>query len=84
MPDRAGFDRLGPDRLDLIRHAIERGDFAHARTLWEEHARNVTVSDWPRTTDLYEWSRTTLLCARAHLLDRLNALKAAEKYLSGS
>jgi hypothetical protein len=30
-----------------------------------------------------EWSRTVVLCARAHLLDRLNSLHIAGEYEAG-
>jgi hypothetical protein len=79
--------------IERIRHAIERGDFASARALWEEwacdlgsriQAGSASPADWTRTTELYLWSRDVLKCARAQALDRLNTLHAAGAYVRGS
>jgi hypothetical protein len=80
-----------PDTLALIRHAIEREDFAQAAVLWEGWSRDLSEriaagqadpAEWAATVELRTWSRGVLLCARAQFLDRLNGLHAAGAYAS--
>jgi hypothetical protein len=81
------------EAIGRIRRAIERGDFDGAAELWEAWSRNlagrirqgtVTSAEWAQTAELYRWSCSTVQCARAHVLDRLNTLRAASAYTQGS
>jgi len=72
-----------------IRHAIECGEYDHATRLWNQWSAELRSAsergeprkaEWAEAMELYEWSRTTLRCARSHLTDRLNALHVAGAY----
>jgi hypothetical protein len=72
-----------PDPAKEIRAAIERGDFARARGVWEAWtAGTLTREEWARAQELYRWSRNILLSEKAHLLHQQNNLHAAAAYLN--
>ena len=75
--------------IELIRHAITRGDYAQASDLWksfacelEKRARlgRLSVSAWSEVTELFTWSRNVLFCVRAQALDSMNANHVANAY----
>ena len=75
--------------IEVIRHAITRGDYAEALELWnpfvcelEQRIRGgrLSVSAWTDVADLFTWSRNVLLCSRAQSLDLLNAAHVASAY----
>jgi hypothetical protein len=76
-----------------IRHAVERGEFREAASLWEEWSAILAQSmsqhvldpaEWERAKELYHWSRTVIICERTHLLHRLNTLHAAGAYAAAN
>jgi len=78
-----------PDPSSELRSAVERGEFAYARELWErwfaELERQAKTgaldpAEWERAAALYRWSRGVLQAERAHLLHHLNTLHAAGAY----
>jgi hypothetical protein len=75
--------------IELIRHAISRGDYTRASDLWnrfvwdlEQRIRSgrLTPSAWTDVAALFAWSRNVLLCSRARSLDLLNAVHVANAY----
>ena len=75
--------------IQLIRHAITRGDYAEALELWnrlvcdlEQRIRGgrLSASAWADVAALFAWSRNVLLCSRAQALDLLNASHVASAY----
>jgi hypothetical protein len=73
---------MHPDRAKEIRAAVERGEFARARVLWEEWTDGpLTIEEWASAQELYHWSRNILLSEKAHLLHQKNNLHAAAAYL---
>jgi hypothetical protein len=87
---------MQPLPLELIRQAVNSGEFGRAQLLWREcsgalaeeltnrhltKARLAEVRELlAEVRELMEWSRTVVLCARAHLQDRLNSLHVAREY----
>jgi hypothetical protein len=78
--------------LEPIRQAVNCGEFSRAQFLWQECAAALaedlsrgcfTEARLSEVRELVEWSRTVVLCARAHLLDRLNSLHIAGEYEAG-
>jgi hypothetical protein len=78
-----------PDRAGQIRHAIERGEYACAGSLWQAWAADLAgkvgvgaadPGEWAQASELYLWSRAVLLAERAHLLAEVNAAHAAAVY----
>lgn len=74
---------------ESIRHAISRGDYAAAQLLWEGYtaalreqlaAGRAEPNSWAGFQELFMWSRTMLMCSRAHNLDCLNAIHVANVY----
>jgi hypothetical protein len=82
--------------LESIRQAVSSGEFGRAQLLWREcsaalaeeltnghltKARLAEVREMlAEARELMEWSRLVVLCARAHLQDRLNTLHVAREY----
>ena len=75
--------------LEPIRQAVNSGEFGRAQLLWKECAAGLaeelsngrlTEARLSEVRELVEWSRTVVLCARAHLQDRLNGLHVAREY----
>jgi hypothetical protein len=82
--------------LEAIRQAVNAGEFGRAQLLWREcsaalaaeltnghltKARQAEVGELlSEVRELMEWSRMVVLCARAHLQDRLNSLHVAREY----
>ena len=82
--------------LEAIRQAVNSGEFGRAQLLWREcsaalaeeltgghltKARLAEVRELlVEVRELMEWSRVVVLCARAHLQDRLNSLHVAREY----
>ena len=87
---------MQPLPLESIRQAVNSGEFGRAQLLWREcsaalaeeltsghltKARLAEVRELlAEVRELMEWSRTVVLCARAHLQDRLNSLHVAREY----
>ena len=87
---------MQPLPLESIRQAVNSGEFGRAQLLWRECsealAEELTNGSLTETRlsevgellsevrELMEWSRTVVLCARAHLQDRLNLLHVAREY----
>jgi hypothetical protein len=87
---------MQPLPLESIRQAVNSGEFGRAQLLWREcsaalaeeltdghltEARLAEVRELlAEVRELMEWSRTVVLCARAHLQDRLNSLHVAREY----
>jgi hypothetical protein len=78
--------------LEAIRQAVNSGEFSRAQRLWKECAAALaeelsrgclTEARLWEVGELVEWSRTVVLCARAHMLDRLNSLHVAGEYEAG-
>jgi len=72
-----------------IRRAIASGEIQKATALWnvyaaslEEELRNgsLTARRMEEARELVEWSRITVLCARAHAQGRINSLHIALQY----
>jgi hypothetical protein len=75
--------------LEPIRQAVNSGEFRRAQLLWKECAAGLaeelssgrlTEARLSEVRELVEWSRTVVLCARAHLQDQLNGLHVAREY----
>jgi hypothetical protein len=75
--------------LEPIRQAVNSGEFGRAQLLWKECAAGLaeelsngrlTEARLSEVRELVEWSRTVVLCARAHLQDQLNSLHVAGEY----
>jgi hypothetical protein len=87
---------MQPLPLESIRQAVSSGEFGRAQLLWREcsaalaeeltndhltKARLAEVREMlAEARELMEWSRLVVLCARAHLQDRLNTLHVAREY----
>jgi hypothetical protein len=71
-------------KSEPIRLAIGAGDYTLAASLWQEWVAELHASgdlvDFRAAAQLAKWSREVLLCARAHTVDRLNALYVAGEY----
>lgn len=72
-----------------IRRAVASGDFVRAGQLWSAYSRAIlaeiergacTEARMADARELVEWSRRSILCARAHAQEQLNALRAAGQY----
>jgi hypothetical protein len=79
--------------IESIRRAISSGEIQKAAALWdgyaaslEEELRNgsFTAGRLEEARELVEWSRITVLCARAHAQGRLNSMHAAHQYGSSN
>jgi len=77
------------DVRDRIREAIACEDYGTALREWNGYAARlgddfrrglVSAERMAEVREVFEWSRNTLLCARAHDLARLNAMRAAAAY----
>ncbi|HZY60058.1 MAG TPA: hypothetical protein VFE56_09860 [Candidatus Binataceae bacterium] len=77
------------DITDRIRDAIASEEYGAALRLWNDYAGllrgelsrgELSAERMAATRELFEWSRSVLVCARAHMVDRLNALHAAGVY----
>jgi hypothetical protein len=84
---------MQPLPLESVRHAINSGEFDRALLLWSQCAagldaelstRRLSVARLAEVRELVEWSRTVVLCERAHLQNKLNRmqseLRIAEEY----
>jgi hypothetical protein len=87
---------MQPLPLESIRQAVNSGEFGRAQLLWREcsaalaeeltnghltKARLAEVRELlAEVRELMEWSRMVVLCARAHLQDRVNSLHVAREY----
>jgi hypothetical protein len=87
---------MQPLSLESIRQAVNSGEFGRAQLLWRDcsgalaeeltkgsltEARLAEVRELlSEVRELMEWSRTVVLCARAHLQNRLNSLHVAREY----
>ena len=87
---------MRPLPLESIRQAVSSGEFGRAQLLWKEcsealageltsgHLSKARLAEVREllceVRELMEWSRTVVLCARAHLQDRLNTLHVAREY----
>jgi len=79
-----------PDlQLQSIRLAVMSGEFQRAQTLWdacvadlagELRAGSLTEAQLAEVRELVGWVRTEVICTRAHLCERINALHAASEY----
>ena len=72
-----------------IREAVASGEFERAQRLWtgymailsdEVRQGSFRESRLTEASELLEWSRRVVLCARAHAQDQLNSLHVAEQY----
>jgi hypothetical protein len=77
--------------LEAIRQAVNSGEFARAQLLWNEYASGLagefnggrlSEAGLAEVREFVEWSRTVVLCERAHLQDQLNRLQR-ELYRAG-
>jgi len=75
--------------LELIRQAVSAGEFGRAQILWKDCAAGLaedfsngclSEARLKEVRELVEWSRMVVVCARAHLQDRLNSLHVAREY----
>jgi hypothetical protein len=80
---------MPPRALESIRQAVSSGEFGRAQDLWKECAAGLaedlsngclTEARLKEVREMVEWSRTVVLCARAHLQKRLNSLHVAREY----
>ena len=79
--------------LEPIRQAVSSGEYERAQFLWSECAAalagelsrgRLTEARLSEVRELMEWSRTVVLCARAHMQDQLNSLHVAGEYELGA
>ena len=75
--------------LEPIRQAVNSEEFERALFLWNECAaglavelssRCLTEARLAEVRELVEWSRTVVLCERAHMQHQLNRLHVAGEY----
>jgi predicted membrane chloride channel (bestrophin family) len=80
---------MADSRTDPIRNAIASREFRKARKLWNEymvHLREelrrgtLTHAQLDEARELKEGARVALLCARAHIRNRLRSLQVAGRY----
>jgi len=77
-----------PEFASRVRQAIERGQYGRAAALWNEWSAElarrtrtgIPAGEWERYRATYQWGRSVLLAARAHLLERINTAHAASAY----
>ncbi len=71
--------------LESVRHAINSGEFDRAQLLWNQCAaglaeelssRCLSATRLEEVRELVEWSRTVVLCERAHLQNKLNRMQS--------
>jgi hypothetical protein len=71
--------------LESVRHAINSGEFDRAQLLWNQCAaelaeelsnRCLSAARLAEVREFVEWSRTVVLCERAHLQNKLNRMKS--------
>ena len=71
--------------LEAFRGAVGSGEYERAHRLWNECAavldeevgiRGLSEGDVAGVGELLEWSRTVVMCERAHLQEQLNRLQA--------
>ncbi|HUI56128.1 MAG TPA: hypothetical protein VLY04_14230 [Bryobacteraceae bacterium] len=77
------------ERTEPIRRAVASGDFQKAGRLWNVYSQSIlasieggvcTEACMAEARELVEWSRCTILCARAHAQEQLKALRVAGRY----
>lgn len=75
--------------LEPIRQAVNSGEFDRAWLLWNElaagleeelHNRSLTAARLAEVNELIAWSRSVVLCDRAHIQDQLNSMHVAGEY----
>jgi hypothetical protein len=71
--------------LESVRHAVNSGEFDRAQLLWNQCAaalseelsnRSLSAARLAEVRELVEWSRTVVLCERAHLQNELNRMQS--------
>ena len=81
--------KMRPLPLEPIRQAVSCGEFGRAQLLWMECVAGLAedrkngslgAARLNEVRELVEWSRTVVLCARAHLQGQLNCLHIAGEY----
>ena len=77
--------------LESVRHAVNSGEYDRAQLLWNQCAarlaeelsnRCLSAARLAEVRELVEWSRTVVLCERAHLRNRLNRMQS-ELHVAG-
>jgi hypothetical protein len=63
---------------EAIRRAVAAGDYVTAATLFDQFARSLPPdeSSLAELGDLAQWTRLTVLCAKAHAEDEARSLQA--------
>lgn len=83
---------MGQQRTDPIRQAIASGEFDWATVLWSSYVNEIideinrgtcTQACMEETTELLEWSRSVVLCDRAHGQNQLSTIWVASQYGPG-
>lgn len=61
-----------------IRDAVAAGDYSGAATLFDEYARSLPLDEvsLAELEELLNWTRTTVLCSKAHAQDQVRRLEA--------
>jgi hypothetical protein len=71
--------------LESIRHAVNSGEFDRAQVLWNQCVAGLSeelsngrlsAARLAEVHELVEWSRTVVLCERAHLQSKLNRMQS--------
>jgi hypothetical protein len=76
---------MQPPPLESVRHAVNSGEYGRAQLLWNQCAaglaeelssRRLSAARLAKVRELVEWSRTAVLCERAHLQNKLNRMQS--------
>ncbi len=59
----------------VVRDAVQSGQYAEAARLFEQWARSASPADLPAMAELLHWVKPTVVCTAAHDADRLAALR---------
>ena len=71
--------------LESIRRAVSSGEYDRAQLLWNQCAaglaeelsgRCLSAARLAEVRELVDWSRTVVLCERAHLQNKLNRMQS--------
>ena len=77
--------------LESIRQAVSSGEYGRAQLLWNQcaaglaeelSARHLSAGRLAEVRELVEWSRTVVMCERAHLQNQLNRMRS-ELHVAG-
>jgi hypothetical protein len=77
------------NQISAIRRAIASGEYPRAQKLWAEYMAHLraelrrgalTEAELKEAGEVLEWARVTVLCARAHIQNRLETLRVAAAY----